>query len=536
MIRSNRVLRFVAVAAVSLGSVVTGAAVASASPVAHAPQPPVVAKGTITVVTPSSGTPTSFTIQPLSPSAPTENIVLSATTVYRQNGVTVSVSALAVGEPVAVVLTGTPATAAVVRILTPAPVIIAGTVSALSPSSGTPTSMTVQPANLHRPTLNIALGTGTLYYLGGTATTITSLVVGSHVVLEATGTPATATVVEIALPRPIHILGSVTAIDTANSPAQWFTVLPAGHNSLAVNVGLSSTTVFRQGGVVVSLANLLVGSKVNVTASGSPLSASLVQIAVPHPVIVEGMVTALNPSSGTPTSLTVQPFGAFKTPVSIALSSSTEYFQSGAATTVATLLVGSRVELSATGNPLTASVIHIAAPLPVVTLGSVTAVSSTSLTVQPTTTGSSPVTFSLTNATNYFSGRRVATLAAVNVGDVVRVTATTADPTTAVSVTVRQMVIIGRVSAVAGNVISVTGFYGTALTVNVTGATTYTLKGQPSSLAAVLAGDMVVAIGPAMSGVTTSVTASHVWIGTLHNLIWHLAVIQHREAVERHHR
>ena len=72
--------------------------------------------------------------------------------------------------------------------------------------------------------------------------------------------------------------------------------------------------------------------------------------------------------------------------------------------------------------------------------------------------------------------------------------------------------------------------------VNVTGATTYTLKGQPSSLAAVLAGDMVVAIGPAMSGVTTSVTASHVWIGTLHNLIWHLAVIQHREAVERHHR
>ena len=248
------------------------------------------------------------------------------------------------------------------------------------------------------------------------------------------------------------------------------------------------------------------------------------------------MVTALNPSSGTPTSLTVQPFGAFKTPVSIALSSSTEYFQSGAATTVAALLVGSRVELSATGNPLTASVIHIAAPLPVVTLGSVTAVSSTSLTVQPTTTGSSPVTFSLTNATNYFSGRRVATLAAVNVGDVVRVTATAADPTTAVAVTVRQMVIIGRVSAVAGNVISVTGFYGTALTVNVTGATTYTLKGQPSSLAAVLAGDMVVAIGPAMSGVTTSVTASHVWIGTLHNLIWHLAVIQHREAVERHHR
>ncbi len=536
MIRRNRVVRCAAVAAVSLASIFATSAVAMASPapragVHHA----LVVKGTVTVLTPASGTPTSLTIQPLNPAAPSENILLSASTVYVQNGATVTVSALAVGEPVAIELTGVPATAATVRILTPRPILLGGRVSALTPSSGTPTSVTIQPTDPKRPTLNIDLGPGTLYFLGGKTTTVASLVVGAQVRLEATGNPATATVVEIALPRPIYIDGKVTALDTSSATPTWFTIMPAGPHTVAVNVDLGPSTVYRQAGVVVTVADLLVGSTVAVTASGTPLTATVVHIALPKPVHLEGVVTALNPASGTPTSVTVQPDGFFQTPVTVSLGGSTVYYQLGATTTVDSLLVGSHVALTATGNPLTATVVHISAPLADVTIGSVTAVTATSLTVQPMAAGSSAVTFMLTNATNYYSGRRVATIAAVNVGDVVRVAANGATPTTAFSVTVRQMVIIGKVTAVAGNVISVTGFYGASLTIDVTATTVYQLDGQASSLASVLTGDVVVGMGPALSGVTNSVTATNVWIGTEHNWIFHNALIQHRLAVLRHH-
>ncbi|HEY5120382.1 MAG TPA: hypothetical protein VII84_02295, partial [Acidimicrobiales bacterium] len=163
-------------------------------------------------------------------------------------------------------------------------------------------------------------------------------------------------------------------------------------------------------------------------------------------------------------------------------------------------------------------------------------VTSTTMTVQPQTTGSTSITFTLTNATTYFAGRQISTIAEVNVGDIVRVAAATSAPTTAVSVTVRNIVVIGRVTGVVGAVISVTGFYGDALTVNVTGSTTFVLAGQASSLSAVLPGDLVTAIGPAMSGVTDSVTATNVWIGTRDNAIFHNAWTQHSLFGKRHHR
>ena len=536
MFRSHRVMKCAAVTAVCLASVFATSAAALASPVARGRiHNALVVRGTVTVLTPASGTPTAVTIQPLNPAAPSENVLLSATTVYLQGGARVTVSAVAIGEPVAVVLTGSPATAAVVRLLTPRPILLGGTVTALTPSSGTPTSMTIRRADAHRQTVTIALGSSTLYYLGAKTTTVASLVLGAQVRLEATGSPVTATVVEIALARPTHLEGTVTAIDTANTSPTWITVVPEGRHSVALNVDLDASTIYRQAGAVVSVAELQVGSIVSLSATGTPLTATVVHIAVPRPVHLEGVVTALNPATGTPTSMTVQPDGYFKTPTTVALGSSTLYYQLGATTTVASLLVGSHVALSATGTPLTATVVHIAAPLPDITVGSVTSVTTTSLVLQPTRAGSSPVTFTLTNATHYYSGRRVASIAAVNVGDVVRVAAAGSTPSVAFSVTVRQMVILGKVTGVSGDVISVTGLYGASLTIDVAGTTVYRLDGQGSTLASVLTGDIVVAVGPALSGVSDSVTASTVWIGTLHNWILHNALLQHRFAVQRHH-
>jgi len=528
--RTHRVGKYGAVMALSLASVFATSAAATASPVAHdTASSHLHVQGTVTGLTPSSGTPTSVTIQPLNPSAPSENVLLGPDTVYLQAGATVTVSALVIGVPVQIDLTGSPATAATVRILSPQPVFVGGTVTGLTPSSGTPTSVTIQPRDLSKPTVNIALGTSTLYYAGGVSTTVTSLVVGAQVQIEATGTPATATVVEIALPRPSVISGTVTALTPSSGTPTSVTVLPYDHHSLAVNIDLTSSTVFKQAGAVVTVADLMVGSQVTIQASGNPLSANIVRIAVPRPVHLEGMVTALNPSSGTPTSMTVQPAGFFKIPVVVNLSSTTVYDQLKASTTVAALLVGSYVNLTAT-------VVHISAPLADITIGSVTAVTSTSMTVQPQTAGSSPVTFTLTSNTTYFAGREVSTIAEVNVGDVVRVAAASSAPTTAIFVTVRNLAIIGRVTSVSGNVISVTGFYGAALTINVTATTTYSLRGTPSSLSAVLPGDLISAVGPAMSGVTNSVTATQVWIGSRDNVIFHQAWLQHIYFGERHHR
>ena len=535
--RTHRVGRFGAVIALSMASVLASSAVAMASPASHTPASSYLhVQGTVTVLTPSSGAPTSVTIQPLNPSAPSENVLLGPDTVYLQGGATVSVAALVIGVPVQIDLTGSPATAATVHILSPQPIFVGGTVTALSPSSGTPTSMTIQPRDLSKPTVNIALGSGTLFYAGGTSTTITSLVVGAQVQVEATGTPATATVVEIQVPRPIVINGTVTALSPTSGTPTSVTILPYDHHALAVNVALSSSTVFKQGGAVVTVATVLVGSQVSVKASGNPLTASLVRIAVPRPVHLQGMVTAINPSSGTPTSMTVQPAGFFQTPVVVALGSATLYYQLKAPTTVTSLLVGSHVDLTAIGTPLTATVVHISAPPADITIGSVTAVTSTSMTVQPLTAGSTPIVFALTSNTTYFAGRQVSTIAEINAGDIVRVAAATSAPTSAIFVTVRNMVIIGRVTAVNANAISVTGFWGAPLTINVTSTTTYSLAGAPSSLSAVLPGDLISAIGPAMSGVTTSVTATQVWIGSKDNDIFHDAWIQRIHFAERHHR
>ncbi len=602
--------------ALGLASVFASSAIAMASPVSHASARALVTQGTVTALTPSTGTPTSVTIQPGNLAQPTQNILLTSSTVYQKAGVTVTASSLSIGEPVRIVLTGRPASAALVQILAPRPFVIDGTVTALTPSTGTPTSVTVQPHNASTATITVALASSTVFYLGGASSTVASLMAGSHVLINASGTPptatsvyvtaprpvtifgivtaltpstgtptsvtvqprndksavitvtigagtlfflggasstgaslmvgsqvqinasgtpATATTVYIAVPRPVIISGTVTSLTPSTGTPTSLTVLPNERHGVAVTIALGANTIYHQAGSIVSVSSLLVGSKVQVVVQGTPATATTVYIAVPRPIEVSGVVTALAPASGTPTSLTVQPEGFSQTPVSVNLGTGTKFFQSGASTTVAALLVGSHVQLSASGDPLTATVVHIALPVPNVTFGSVTGVTSASVTVQPRATGSAPITFTLNSTTMYFSGRRVSTIAAVNVGDVVRVAAASAAPTTALDVTVVNMVVVGRVTSVVGNQVSVTGFYGAAFTVNVTATTTYLRDGRTSSLSTIRSGDLISAIGPAMSGVTRSLTASTVWIGTKHNDIFHDAVIQHRDHDRRHH-
>jgi sRNA-binding protein len=537
LIPTQKVFLYAAIAALSVASVAATSAAASASPVARRDvRVNFEVSGTVTVLTPSTGSPTSVTIQPRNPDVPTENVLLSATTTYYQAGGVVGVSALTVGEPVQMTVSGSPATAVVVHIESPQPVFLSGTVTAMSPSTGAATSLTLQPRDKKKPTVTVVLSSATLYYLGGKSTTAATLDVGSAVVLEATGTPATATVVEIAVPKPTHVDGTVTALTTTAGTPTSMTIMPDGAHALAVTVELSSSTVFKQRNDFVTSADVLVGSKVQALASGNPVTATIVLIVVPRPIDIDGTVTALAPATGTPTSMTVQPSGSFRSPVTIGLTPSTLYSQLKSSANLAALLVGSRVNVAASGNPLSATAVHIATPPADVTLGSVTAVATGTITVQPTTVGAAPVTFTLTNATSFFAGRASATIAQVNVGDIVRVAANSSAPSTAVDVTVRMIAIIGRVTSVVGGVISVTGLYGAPLTVDASTSTVFKMAGQTSSLSSAVPGEFIVAQGPAISGVTTSVSAANVWIGAKDNLIYRFALLQHRFWSERHHR
>ncbi len=534
--RTHRYGRFGAVIALSLASVFATSAAAMASPVAHAGvEATLHVQGTITAVTPSTGTPTSITVQPLDAYAPSENVLLGPDTVYTQAGAPSSVSALSVGVRVQITLTGSPATAATVNLLSAAPIFVGGTVSALTPSTGTPTSVTIQPRDPHRAVVTVALNAATLYYLGGTTSTVASLVVGSQVELEATGNPATATVVKIAPPRPIWIEGTVSALTPSTGTPTSVTIQPSADNAVPVTIALTSSTVYRQAGSVVTIADLLVGSRVLVEASGNPQTATMIRIAKPQPVYVAGMVTALTPSTGTPTSVTVQPAGSFTAPITVNLSSATVYDQLKTTVTVAALLVGSRVVITASGSPLSATVVRIAPPLPDVTIGSVTAVTNAVLTVQPQAVGASPINFALTPTTTYFNGREVATITEIGVGDIVRVESAPSAPTTALTVIVRDLALVGRVTDVTGNVITLRGLYGQTLLVNVTPTTTYSVGKTSATISAVHQGELIVAVGPAMSGVTKSVTASRVWIGLRDDDALYHAIVQHRFEGRRHH-
>ncbi len=529
-------MRFGAVVALSVASVVATPAAAMASVVAHTSDATtVVVQGTISALLPATGTPTSLVLQPFNLARPTENIPLLASTVYLKAGATLNVTALATGVPVRVTMGGNPSSALTVQFLLPNPVVVSGVVTALTPASGVPTSFAMQPRDSSGAPVTVALNAATVYYWGARVTTVTSLALGAQVRVVGSGTPLTANVVYIAVPRPITVVATVSALNPTTGTPTSMSLSLVGRHRGTVTVQLSPTTTYTQGAATVSVNALSLGSLVRVTMSGSPAVASAVNIAVPRPISVSGTVTALYPASGTPTSVTVRPREEWRVPVTVALVATTRYFQLGTSASVANLLVGSRVELTASGTPLTASVVHISAPATDFTLGSVTAVVGSTLGVQPLTTGAAPMNFTLTGSTMYFSGRRVATLAAVNVGDIVLVGANASAPTLALIVTVRNMVIVGRVSALAGDVISVTGLYGTPLTVNVTSSTQFRRDGHAASLGVIRTGDVISAMGPAMSGVTQSITATTVWIGARSNDIYREAFEQHRDHTQRHH-
>jgi hypothetical protein len=103
--------------------------------------------------------------------------------------------------------------------------------------------------------------------------------------------------------------------------------------------------------------------------------------------------------------------------------------------------------------------------------------------------------YTTTGTTTYFEGAAAGAVGDLAIGERVNLALTSTSPQTVTKVTIFLVHVFGKVTGVVGNVITITSFHNTTLTVNVSGTTTYTSGGAASSLAAVVAGVDISAVG-----------------------------------------
>ena len=125
--------------------------------------------------------------------------------------------------------------------------------------------------------------------------------------------------------------------------------------------------------------------------------------------------------------------------------------------------------------------------------GTVTALGTNAVTVQ--SHHGTPVVYTTTSTTTYFLGKTVSTVVALAVGENVDLTLTSTTPQTVTNVEIDLARFEGKVTAISGNTITISGWHNNTRTINVTTTTTYTLDGAPSTLSAVTVGSEIGALG-----------------------------------------
>jgi hypothetical protein len=123
--------------------------------------------------------------------------------------------------------------------------------------------------------------------------------------------------------------------------------------------------------------------------------------------------------------------------------------------------------------------------------GVVSALGAGSITLSHAKSGFS-ATFATTSATTFKAGGSSVGASALAVGQHVRLTLdSSTTPSTATNVEIAVARFEGKVTAVVGNVITITGPHAGARTVDVTSSTVYSLSGTPATLAAVTVGSEI---------------------------------------------
>ena len=310
---------------------------------------PIKLVGTVTAVT-----PTTVTVSGPFPTSTPVVVNLDTKTVYTtgdHGAVAATIANLVVGAKVFITEDATSLTAQSIVIQAPKPVRVAGTVTAV-----TATSVTVQGSDLSVKPVVVNLDANTIYSLGEhspAAGTIANLVVGVTVHILENAVTSTAQTVEIEAPKPIKVVGTVTAVT-----ASTVSVLVDGSTTPVV-VNLDAKTVYTtvdHSSVAATVANLVVGAKVFITEVASSLTALTIMIQAPKPVRVTGTVTAV-----TATTVAVSVEGSV-TPVVVNLTNATTYSLAGKTTggaTIAALVVGAKVQITETAATQTATAVMI---------------------------------------------------------------------------------------------------------------------------------------------------------------------------------
>ncbi|MFZ1063184.1 MAG: DUF5666 domain-containing protein [Acidimicrobiales bacterium] len=144
--------------------------------------------------------------------------------------------------------------------------------------------------------------------------------------------------------------------------------------------------------------------------------------------------------------------------------------------------------------------------------GVVTALTSDSITV--TDPSGTATTFSFTSATTVTKDRSAASTSDLAVGEEVHVVPSAKGSTSAARIDIVQPSVMGKVTAVSGDDITLTGPNGTSTTVIVSSTTTYTKDGASASLSDVTVGSSIFAEGSfASSSDTSTLDATSVGIG-----------------------
>ena len=217
---------------------------------------------------------------------------------------------------------------------------------------GTVTAVTSSLVTLHR--LNGAAGTytitpGTVVTEGSTAMTATSLVVGDKVsIIVNSSAPTTAFKINIEL---AHLAGTVSAVGGTA-----ITII-AGQG-FGRTVAVSPTTIFTEAGAPATLADVVVGVRIDakgtIDANGTTLDAVSVAITVAgHRETIRGVVTAASS-----TSVTVNRLNA--TAATFSITPTTVITEGATVMTGASIVVGDRVNVTVNStNPTTALRINI---------------------------------------------------------------------------------------------------------------------------------------------------------------------------------
>jgi hypothetical protein len=341
----------------------------------------------------------------------------------------------------------------------------------------------------------IIVSDATTYSQGGAPATLADVTVGAAVFAEGTidVNLTSLDALSIKIGSTNHAVlyhGYVTALtstsvtlDRLNGVTEMFAITP--------------TTTFHQGSTVLTAAVLVVGDRVNVRVNSSaPTTALAIGIEL---AALTGRVTAVSGNA-----ITITTNKGFSRAITV--SATTTYTMGGAPATLANVTVGSEIEAVGLIDPdlttLDASKVAIREVGHSVTYrGVVSVLSTTSLTL--IRNDGKTATFTITPSTIITEGAASMTVPSLAVGDTVDVEFNSATPTIALRINIVQASLAGKVSAVAGNLITISGPQGFARTIQVSAATTYTMGGAPASLSDVIVGSDIYAVGTIDTNQTT---------------------------------